>query len=76
MPFADGIGAGGHLHRLAEQGDLAVVGLVVAGEDRDEGRLARPVLADDPVDRAGLDGEVDTVVGADGAELLHDPAKA
>ena len=48
------------------------IGLVEAVEDRHQGRLAGAVLADDAVDRAALDDEVDRPVGVDGAEALVD----
>ena len=55
--------------------DLAAVGLVEAVEDVHQRRLAGAVLADDAVDRAGRDDEVDRPVGVDGAEPLVDAAQ-
>ena len=60
---------------LAVDQDLAAVGLVEAVEDVHQRRLAGAVLADDAVDRAGRDDEVDRPVGVDGAEPLVDPAQ-
>ena len=59
-------------HRLAADADLAAVGLVEAVEDRHQRRLAGAVLADDAVDRAALDFEVDVAVGMDRAKALVD----
>ena len=60
---------------LAVDQDLAAVGLVEAVEDVHQGRLAGAVLADDAVDRAGRDDQVDVAVGVDEAEALVDPAQ-
>ena len=57
---------------LAVDADRAGIGLVEAVEDRHQGRLAGAVLADDAVDRALGDGEVDVLVGVDRAEALVD----
>ena len=48
---------------LAVDLDPAGCGFVVAGEDLQQRRLSGTVLADEPVDRAALDNEVDTVQG-------------
>ena len=55
--------------------DLALVGLVQAVEHVHERRLAGAVLTEQAVDLAGLDGEVDVVVGDQAAESLRDAAK-
>src|SRR5690606_24920280 len=52
--------------------DRAPVGLVVAVEDVHERRLAGAVLADDAVDGAGGDRQVDVPVGVHRAEALVD----
>ena len=56
--------------RLAADADLAAVGLVEAVEDRHQRRLAGAVLADDAVDGAALDFQIDVAIGADRAEAL------
>ena len=58
--------------RLAVDADLAGVGLVEAVEDRHQRRLAGAVLADDAVDDAALDDEIDVLVGVNRAEALVD----
>ena len=58
--------------RLAVDADLAGIGLIEAVEDRHQRRLAGAVLADDAVDRALLDLEVDGAVGVDRTEALVD----
>lgn len=57
---------------FAAPGDLAVVGLVGSGEHLDQGGLAGAVLAEEAVDLAGLDLQVDAVQGADAREELGD----
>ena len=57
---------------LAVDADRAGVGMVEAVEDRHQRRFAGAVLADDAVDRALGDGEVDVPVGVDRAEALVD----
>ena len=52
--------------------DRALVGPVGAVERLHQRRLARAVLADDGVDRAGANREVDAVVGHDAREALDD----
>ena len=49
--------------------------LVEAVEDVHERGLARAVLAQEGVDLAGLDGQVDVVVGHERPEGLRDPAQ-
>ena len=60
------------LHRLAVDADLAGVGLVEAVENRHQRRFSGPVLADDAVDDAALDDEIDVIVGVNRAEALVD----
>ena len=67
-------GAGEVLDVVVEQ-DLALVGLVQAVEHVHERGLACAVLAEQAVDLAGLDGEVDVVVRDQGTESLGDAAK-
>ena len=71
-PGADRRQAVGDRHGLAVDADLAGVGLVEAVEDRHQRRLAGAVLADDAVDGAAADGEVDVPVGLDRPEALGD----
>ena len=58
--------------RIAVDADLAAVGLIEAVEDRHQRRLAGAVLADDAVDRALGDGQIDILVGVDRPEALVD----
>ena len=60
-------------HRLAADADLAAVGLVEAVEDRHQRRLAGAVLADDAVDRAALDLQVDVALAWTAPKLLSMP---
>jgi hypothetical protein len=60
---------------LAVDENLSAVGGVEAVSDAHGGRLPRPVLADDGVNGAGLDRDVDMVVGEDAAEALGDVPK-
>ena len=60
---------------LAADQDGAAVGMVEAVEDVHQGRFAGPVLADDAVDRAGGDHEVDRLIGVDRTEPLVDAAQ-
>ncbi len=59
---------------LALPEDLAGVGLQQAVEHLDQGRLARAVLAEQRVDLAGVDAEVDAVVGDQRAKALDEVA--
>ena len=63
----------GDLDRLALEADLAAIGLVDAGQDLHEGRLAGAVLTDERVDlpRSQLEGRIDE--RADAREFLGDP---
>ena len=64
-----------HDDRLALPADLALVGLQHAIDDLDQGALAGAVLAEQRVDLAGQDGEVDAVVGEAARKLLDDAAE-
>jgi hypothetical protein len=61
------------LHRPPLDPDLAGVGLAQAVEDLRQRALAGAVLAQQGVDLAGLDREVDAVVGDERPEALGDP---
>ena len=61
-------------HRLAVDGERALVRRVDAREGLDQGRLAGPVVAEEAVDLAGPDLERDAFEGDDGAEVLRDVA--
>ena len=63
------------VERLAEQSQLAVVGVQRAGEDLDEGALARAVLADQCVHFAARGLEVDVAERDDAAEALRHAAR-
>ena len=56
------------LHRLARDHDLALVRVVEPVEDVHQGRLAGAVLAEQRVDLALAEVEVDVVVGDDARE--------
>src|SRR5690606_4643341 len=60
------------VERLAVEAHLALVGPVEAEEDVHEGRLARPVLAQQGVDLTALDGEVHALARDDAGEPLGD----
>jgi len=66
---------GGTRAGLVVDEDLALVGLVEPVEDVHQGRLAGAVLAQQRVHLAGLDGDVDVVVGHQVAEALGDAAQ-
>ncbi len=61
-----------NLDRVAVPADLAFVGAHHAVDDLDQGRLARPVLAQQRMDLAGADLEADAVIGDGHREALHD----
>ena len=61
---------------LAVDEHLALVGLDQPVEDVHERALAGAVLAEEGMDLAGPDVEVDVVVGEDAGELLGDAAHA
>ena len=62
-----------NVHLLAVDLDRALVGLLHAVQDLHQRRLAGAVLADQGVDRARADRDVDVVVGDDAREALADP---
>jgi hypothetical protein len=64
----------GEPHRLALPGDQPLVGLVGAGQDLDQGRLAGAVLPEQAVHLARPHVEVDPAEGPDAGELLDDAA--
>ena len=72
---ADGDGVARRLEALldASNGDRALVRPLLAVEDLHQRRLAGAVLADDGVDRARPDGEVDPVVRDDAGNRLTMP---
>ena len=61
-----------NVSRLSVDDNLAAVGCIEAVGDAHGGRLPRSVLANDGVNRAGLDRDVDVVVREDAAEPLSD----
>ena len=66
---------GAEVLHLAVDEDRALVGLMGAVQRLHQRRLAGAVLADDGVDRAAADLEVDAVVGDDAGEALDDVAQ-
>ena len=66
---------GAEVLHLAVDEDRSLVGLMGAVERLHQRRLAGPVLADDGVDRAAPNLEVDAVVGDDTWEALDDVAQ-
>ncbi len=77
MPMPAAIASPGPLKLtgFAVEQDLALVGLVQPVEHVHQGRLAGAVLAEQAVDLARLDDEVDVVVGHEAAEPLGDAAQ-
>ena len=71
-PQPMGVGDAADLDRSAVEPDRARVAGDVAGKDLHEGRLAGPVLADDRVDAAGLELEVDPAQGPNPVVVLDD----
>ena len=69
---ADRLARGADPDRLAVDADFASVGFIEAVQNRHQRRFAGPVLADDAVDDAALDDEIDVVVGVNRAEALID----
>jgi len=61
---------------LVGEDKLAGIGLVCAGEDLDQGGLARAVLADEGMDLTGVDFEVHVVQGKHARKPLGDGAHA
>ena len=56
--------------------ELAAIGLMSAGDRLDEGRLAGAVVADQSLDLAGIDIEVDLTKRTQGPEELANPAQS
>src|SRR5688572_24769401 len=56
-------------------GERAAVGSDDAGHDLDEGRLPRPVLAEDGVNGPAPAGEVDALEGASAREIFGNPGE-
>ena len=75
MPGVLGLGRRAEVDGLAAEQELAAVAAVDTGDDLDQRGLARAVLADQRVDRAGLDPEAAGPEGDDGAERLGDVAQ-
>ena len=71
----NGIERRADLPHLVVDEDLAAVGAVEAVRDAHGGGLARAVFADDGVDGAGGDDDVEMVVGENGAEALGNVAQ-
>src|SRR5262249_28856466 len=67
---------GGQRDRLTVQHDLPLVRRVDTGEDFHEGRLARPVFADERHTFTGIDLEADRLQCLDTGEMLADPVHA
>ena len=66
---------GRYLDRRAVESESASRGTVHAGEDFREGRLARAVLAEERMDLAALQIEIDVAQHLDARELLGDAAR-
>ena len=63
-------------HRLAVDLELAVLRLVEAGEDLDQGRLPRTVLPEQAVDLPGENAQVDAAQRSGPAEALRQVAES
>ena len=63
-------------HRLAVDFELAVLRLVEAGEDLDQGRLPRTVLPEQAVDLPGENAQVDAAQRSGPAEALRQVAES
>ena len=72
-PGCDRVLGGAERHDFAVHADLPLVGLVEPVQDVHERRLPRAVLAEQGVDFAIPELEVDVVVREDARELLDDP---
>src|SRR5690606_22486904 len=64
----------GETDLLAGHGDRAQGRLLDPGQDFHQRRLARPVLADQHIDRAGMDVEIDVLQGQRAGKGLGDAA--
>src|SRR6185437_12788206 len=72
---AQGMAGIGDVRERAVDEDLAAVGGVKAIQDRHERRFAGTILADNTVDRATLNLQVDVAIGVDRTEALVDLPK-
>ena len=70
--MADRLARGADSDRLAVDADLAAVGFIKAVQNRHQRRFAGAVLADDAMNHAAFDDEVDVIVGVNRAEALID----
>ena len=75
MPGGHGIAGAVELHWLVVNEDLALGGLVEAKKNVHEGRFTGPVFTEQGMDLAGLDDDVDVVVGSEVAESFGDAPK-
>ena len=75
MPWRIAAAGDAEVLHLAVDEDRALVGLMGAVERLHQRRLTGSVLADDGVDRAASDLEVDAVVGDHAREALDDVAQ-
>ena len=73
QPGEHGIARALEPHRLTVDPDLALVRVVEPEQDVHQGRFAGAVLAQQRVDLAATNGELDAVVGDDSGESLDDP---
>ncbi len=73
QPGEHGISRALEPHRLTVDPDLAFVRVVQPEQDVHQGRFAGAVLAQQRVDLAATNGELDAVVGDDPGEPLDDP---
>jgi hypothetical protein len=67
------VGAEWHRHLVSEHEHLALVGVMNAGEDLDQGGLATPVGTKEPMNFAGSHREVHAAERRDAAEALDEP---
>ena len=67
-PFADGIDRAELLVLLAVNGDRACIPRIDPGDDLDQGRFPAAVLADEAVDLARFDGQIDVLERSDARE--------
>jgi hypothetical protein len=73
-PQGQGVGRTADHRRPVVDTDGAFIRVVGAEQDVHQGRLAGAVLTQQPDDLSGGQGQVDAVVGRDGAEALGDAA--
>ena len=71
-PAVEGVARRGEADLLALAEDLALVGLVDAGERLDQGGLPRAVVAEEAHHLAGADAHGDVLEGDDAPEVLRD----